>query len=500
MIRVFAALGLALGIAVGSPAMAVKDGGTVTVGVETDVRGFDPGQGLLGISGRFVSQLIHERLISYDPEADEFGPVLATEWSSNDDKTEWTFKLREGVTYHNGAPFNAEQVAFHYNRILDPEQKARARSRISVIEEVVAVDDHTVKFILKHPWQPFLAALATTEQPGMIAEMGQVKADKQLREPVGTGPYRFVEWRGGDRIVLERNPDYWNPDKTHVDRFVFRILPDTQTRYAALQTGEIDLAWTDRGNTIQQASKDPEIVHHIGDGGGAAVTFFNLDAPPLDDQRVRAALSHAWSQEAILNVTWKNTRPFARDPFGDQLDCGDANYREYDPAKAKALLEDYGKPVSVSMIHTTTPRGRELGEVMQQLYRKVGVELKLEPVDQNTLVKRVYANDYQISGWRIGDAPDIGPQLYALHHSDSSYNLTNYRTEAMDKLVEDQRVELAPEKRAEMLCRIAEIMNESGHIQYRGGNRYHVFTRPWIKDVEPIYEGAIDLSTVWIDK
>ena len=152
------------------------------------------------------------------------------------------------------------------------------------------------------------------------------------------------------------------------------------------------------------------------------------------------------------------------------------------------------------MIHTTTPRGKELGEVMQQLYKKVGVKLVLDPVDQNTLVKRVFTNKYQISGWRIADSADIGPQLFGLHHSKSSYNLTHYKSDDMDKLVLAQRMSTDKAARDKLLCQIATVMNESGHIQYRGGRRYHVFARNYVKGMPTIWSGLADVSGVWIDK
>ncbi len=473
-------------------------GGTLKVAIETDVRGFDAVEGgVLGQSGSIVSVTMHEPLINYFPDGSN-SPRLALSWEASDDLKSWTFKLREGVNFHDGTPFTATDVAHHYNRILDPKNKSRSRSFISSIQEAVVVDDHTVRFNLKHPWLPFLPFMGTRTMSGPIPSHKNVEAGKQNREPIGTGPFRFVSWSGGDRIVVERNEDYWDKDRINLDQVVFRILPDTQTRYASLKSGEVDVIWTDRGNTIVRAKKDPDITTHSLDGAGALITFFNTRKPPLDDPRVRAALSHAWSQEAVIKVTWKDTVPFATHPMIGHYECGDASYRHHDPKKAKELLAEYGKPVQISMIHTTTPRGRELGEIMQQLYKKVGVELTLEPVDQNTLVKKVFTNDYQISGWRIADGADIGPQLFALHHSKSSYNLTGYSTPELDELVVAQRTATDPEARGKMLCEISAIMNQSGHIQYRGGRRYHVFTRNNIKGIPTIWSGVADVTGAWI--
>lgn len=477
-----------------------KRGGTLQVGLETDVRGFDAVEGgVLGISGSTVSVTIHEPLINYAPDGTN-SPRLATEWTVSDDQKTWTLKLREGVTYHDGSPFTAAAVAHHYNRILDPANKSRSRSFITPIDKAVPVDEHTVRFELKHPWQPFLAFMGTTTMSGLIPSQKNVEAGKQNREPVGTGPYRFVEWLGGDRIRVRRNEDYWNADTTYLDEIVFRILPDTQTRYASVQSGEVDVIWTDRGATIRSAQADPNLETLSIDGAGALINLFNTSKPPLDDPRVRAALSHAWNQNAVIKISFKDTIPFATHPYRGQIDCGEAGYRRHDPEKAKALLAEYGKPVKLSMIHTTTPRGRESGEILQQLYKQVGVDLTLVPVDQNTLVKKVFTNDYDISGWRIADGADIGPQVFALNHSQSSYNITHYKDEAMDALVAKMRSSPDPEERDKLLCEVATKMNESGHIQYRGGRRYYVFTQKYVKGIGPIYRGVADTSTAWLDK
>lgn len=476
-------------------ALAQVKGGSLSVGIETDVRGFDPiKSGVLGASGGVVAASIMETLLILDPEGN-LQPHLALSWSHNDTQTEWIFKLRQGVKFHDGTPFTAQDVADHFNRILDPQNKSRARAFITPIKSVEVVEDHTVKFNLAHPWQALLATLAGRNFPGLIESSQQVKADKQLRHPMGTGPYIFDSWAGGDRLVVKRNPDYWDKAKTYLDEIVFRILPDPQTRYQSIKSGDIDVIWTDRGNSIQDAFKDPNLIVHAYGGAGASITFFNASKPPLDDSRVRAALSHAWNQNAIIKITWKDTRPFIEHPYS--FECGDVAYRHNDFEKAKALLKDYGKPVKVSMIHTTTPRGKELGEMLQQMYKKIGVELTLNPVDQNTLVKRVFTNNYQISGWRIADGLDVGPQVFGLSHSKSPYNLPRYKNPELDKLALAMKTAKTLEEREKLQCEIAKIWNTEGTIQWRGGNRYHVLTGKNVKGIRPFRRGIPYVWYAW---
>lgn len=495
--------GAALGIALvaSTPAGAQNKGGELVVGVETDVRGFDAvAGGVLGQSGEIVWRAMSEPLLTYDPDTDTYGPLLALSWEASEDQKVWTFKLRPGVKFHDGTDFGAEDVAHHYNRILDPENKARSRTFISAIDKVVATDPLTAEFHLKHPWQALLPFVATTSMSGPIPSSANVDAEKQNREPVGTGPFRFVSWASGDRIIVERNPDYWAADEINLDRVVFRILPDTQTRFASLKSGEVDVIWTDRGATIVEAEKDPDLVSLKKGGAGGAITLLNSRNAPLDDERIRLAVAHAWNQNAVIQITWQGTKPFVKHALGPNSGCGDAAYVDFDPEKAKALVADYGKPVKITMIHTTTPRGRELGEMMQQMLKQVGIELELIPVDQGTLVKRVFTREYDISGWRIADGADVGPQLFALTFSKSSYNLTGWTTPDVDKLAMAMRTSPTREDRMAKQCELSAAINASGSMLFRGGGRYYAFTRKHVKNIPPPYRGAVDVTRAWIEK
>ena len=277
-------------------------------------------------------------------------------------------------------------------------------------------------------------------------------------------------------------------------------MPDTQARFASLQSGEVDVIWTDRGSSIRKGEADPNLVTIAKDGKGAKITFLNASKPPLDDKRVRQAISYAFNQQPGLTITFKDTVPFATHPFGNASKC-DSKYHFQDVKKAKALLDDYynggGKPISVEMIHTTTPRGRETGEIMQQLLKKVGIKMTLKPVDQNTLVKRVFTNNYQISGWRIADSNDVGPQIFALSYSKSRYNLTRYKDKTLDKVSYGMRIAKTRAKRDALQCKMAQMINDSAHMLYRGGNRYYVFTGKNVKGVSITSLGRVKVWDAW---
>jgi 4-phytase/acid phosphatase/peptide/nickel transport system substrate-binding protein len=481
-------------------ALAQTKGGTLTVGLETDVRGFDTFKGgIMGISGRTVAGSMEEPLIMYSADG-KFEPHLALEWSNSDDGISWTVKLRQGVKFHDGTDFEASDVAAQMNGVLDPKRKSRSRGFMSAIKSAEAIDSHTVRYTLKHPWQGFLPVLASRNMgSGLIQSQEQTAADKQNRHPIGTGPFIFQEWRGGDRIIVTKNPNYWDKDKIHLDKIIYRILPDTQTRFASLMSGDIDLIWTDRANSIHKAEKDKSVKVFKQDGGGSGLLLLNASKPPLDSKIVRNAVRYALSQEITNKVLWKGTRYFAAHPMPFKC-AGDVSYPKHNLAKAKALVAEYGKPIKVDYQHTTTPRGKELGEIAQQLLKKAGMEVTLVPVDQSILVKRVFTNKYMISGWRVGDAIDVGPQLFALSYSKSPYNITRLKIPELDKLALGMRMAKTMESREKLQCDLVSMINQNGNMAFGPGNRYHIIMQPNIKGMRGFSLGAPYVWYLWKDK
>ena len=221
-------------------------------------------------------------------------PKLALSWSDSEDFKTWTFKLRPGVKFHDGTTFNAEAVKANFDRQKDPANKCRCAFYIAKSTDVQAPDELTVVYNLNDPTVklPALMSIPSSNNVVQSPTAWKAKGDDYNRNPVGTGPYIVKSWTAGDRMVLERNPDYWDKGQPYLDRIVLQPLPDAQSRFASLQSGEADIIWDDEydADNIQKAQKDPKLTVHEYVGSGAPVYAFNTKAPPFDDVRVRQAL------------------------------------------------------------------------------------------------------------------------------------------------------------------------------------------------------------------
>jgi 4-phytase/acid phosphatase/peptide/nickel transport system substrate-binding protein len=358
-----------------------------------------------------------------------------------------------------------------------------------------------VRFYLEHPWPPLLNLISNELLLfAFIPSPTAVDAGTHDREPVGTGPFKFRSWGAGDHFVVVKNEKYWQTGKPWLNKVVFRTIPDPQTRYASLESGEIDIISIDRGHLIRKAGDNPDLSVYPSQVNGAEIILMNTTKPPLDDIRVRRALALANDQHLHVKMVYGNSVPLVHHPFGDLYACTDVDYPEYDPEKAKQLISDYGKPVKLEMLHSNTSRGRSIGELQQQLFKKIGVQVKpvgLSPVPH---MAKVTQKDYQLATWRIPPSGDYGPKFYAKFHSQSPGNFTGYADPEMDSLLEMQRIETDPVKREALLCRLAMKVNRDVPILYRGGRRYHVVTRRKIRDMMDSPGFTIDLASAWVDE
>lgn len=483
---------------------AETSGGSVTLAVEQDIAGFDPLiVGVYDTGQAAIARLVFDTLTKLDDKGKAV-PSLALSWSSSADFKTWTFKLRPNVLFHDGTPFNAQAVAFNFGRMADPNNHCRCAFYISFIASVEAVDDLTAVYHLRDPMVELPALLASStvanvvHSPQAIKEMGEA----YNRHPVGTGPFALKSWQSGDRIVVERNPKYWNPGHPYLDEVVVRPLPDGPARLSSLLAGETDVIWHDNADDIVKAKKNPAVSVHEYAGSGAQVYAFNTKVPPFDDVRVRQALRYALDLKTYSEALWGGLWKPAKDPYGPGsfVQCKDSGALPYDPAKAKKLLAEYGKPVAFKMVVTATPRGRSVGQIFQEFWKAVGAEMTIDQIDQAALVTKAFRRDFQLTPWRIIDLADPDPQMYANFHTGSPVNLANYSNPEIDRLLEAARSSADQEQRVQDYCRIAQILNTEVPWFWTLDNHYFSISKPQLKGIPKQYSDIIDLADAWWDK
>src|ERR1700680_2379787 len=502
--RIFLVAVFGVGLVAGA-AHAQKQGGSITVGLGLDIPGSHPLKvGAFDTSAETAAAAIFDTLTTLDDKG-EPQPKLALSWSHSDNFKTWTFKLRPGVKFQDGTPFNAEAAKANFDRQKDPANKCRCAFYIAYIHDVQAPDELTVVFNLNDP-AVNQAALMTIQSSNNVVRSPtawKTKGDDYNRNPVGTGPYILKSWTAGDRMVLERNPDYWNKGHPYLDRIVLKPLPDAQSRFASLQSGEADIVWGDEydADNIQKAQKDPKMTVHTYVGSGAQVYACNPKVAPFADLRVRQALVMAIDRKKMSQAITNGLARPASNPYGDGswVKCKDDGALANDIEKAKALIKEYGKPVDFKMLFTTTPRGRAAGQVLQQFWKQVGANMEMEQVDQATIPPRAFMRQFQVTPWRIVDFPDPDPQMYANFHTGSPVALANYSDPELDRLLEHARTTADRGKRIEDYCAISRLINKEAIWFWTFQNSYYAISSNKLKGLPKIYSGVIDVSNVWME-
>lgn len=478
-------------------------GGTLSIGVESDFEGFDPVKaGVYSNSTVTAASLFYETLMRLDDKGGLL-PALALSMTPNEDGSIWVAKLRAGVKFHDGSPFTAQSVADHFNRLLDPNNRFAGRAYVA-IEKVEVSDELTAVFKMRGPNAALPRTLA---QPSVFSLIISVKALQEKgadynRNPVGTGPFVFKEWRAADRLITERNPNYWDKDRPYLDRVIVRPLPDSDARYASLVKGDVQVIWEDRAENIVKAKKDKNLITLHWVGSGALVVPLNTQREPLNDKRVRQAISMGLNRKGNAAILSQGLRPVYDDPYGPAsgIACADTGALPYDPERAKKLLADYGKPVKLVQTVTATPRGRENAQVFQADMKKIGIDVEIKPVDQTQLVKETLSRDFLVSGWRIIDLADVDPQMFANFHSKSPINFSGYNNAEVDRLLLIGRTSLDENKRKAAYCDLIKILNDDVVWLWTGSNIDFAITRSNVRGIPALRGGAVQVEAAWLAK
>jgi ABC-type transport system substrate-binding protein len=426
-------------VAAGTP----KPGGTLRFGLESDVATLDDAQGLAQPADKVIGLAIYDPLLSYDDNGNVV-PYLASAVAHSSDAKTWTLTLRQGVTFSDGTPLNADAVVAHFKRLQDPATKSFWYTD-AIKFTVSAPDQNTVVFSLSSPNVAFDQSLCGTE--GYVESPTAVKNEGADfgRKPVGTGPFILKEYVTGDHVLVARNPNYWKKDANgtqlpYLDAVRYVPIPDTKARLASLQAGDVDLIQTADSSTIKQALDAGFQVQRVS-GSSSTIVIFDNQVPPVNDVRVRQALAYATDKDAINKVVYGGVRQPAYSGFPTNSPYYDKSvgFPAFDVTKAKALLAQYGKPVDLTVECIPTPEANSILQLVQQMWDAAGAHVTLKTEEQGQYVNDIFGHrPYQAACFRSVQFVDPD-DTYGSLHSGSSTNVLNYSDPAVDAAFEKGR-------------------------------------------------------------
>jgi peptide/nickel transport system substrate-binding protein len=381
-----AALALTLGIA--APAEAAKD--SVVIALRLEPPGLDPTTGAAAAISEVTLLNIYESLTRVDSNG-RVGPGLAESWTAGDGGRSYVFKLRQGVRFHDGTPFDASQVKFSFERNAAPTSTNKQKLVYANIEAIETPDPYTVKITLKKPSSLFPQEIS--EAPGAIVSPNT--ADANATKPVGTGPFKFERWVKGDSVTLVRNPDYRDAAKVQLARATFRFMGDDNAQVAAMLAGDIDyLPIISALETVDQFKDNPQFQILVGTTEGETLIDINNSRPPFNDVRVRRAINHAIDRQAVIDGAMSGYGT----PIGSHFAPHNPFYVDltgtypHDVKKAKAFLAEAGHPngFETTLRLPPTTYARRGGEIVAAQLEEVGIRAKIVPMEWAQWLDQVF--------------------------------------------------------------------------------------------------------------
>jgi peptide/nickel transport system substrate-binding protein len=420
---------------------------------------------------------VYDTLVCQDSQTGEFVAGLADRWGVSEDGRVYTFHLRQGVTFHDGTPFNAEAVLFNLERITSPElESQKARFMLGPYNETEVVDEYTVRIHLSEPFAPLLDALSQVYL-GMASPTAVEKwGDEYQLHQVGTGPFEFVEYVPGDHLLLRRNPEYgWAPSlyehgTAQVDEVEFRFFTDPATRSPALETGDADVMGEIPPQDAARLQENSDFrVESVRIPGASLMLFLNTARPPLDDLRIRRALLYGTDREAIVSAIFRDTSPVAYGPlaavtFG--YDPAVQDVYPYDPTQAAALLEEAGwtdsdgdrlrdregEPLSLDLYLMGWGYMPEVGQLIAAQWAELGIGVESQVVSYPEALEVAGEGQHHVIPFVLsGSDPDI---LRKFFHSQAVFNWALVDDPQMDRWLEDATRISDREQRAALYSRV----------------------------------------------
>ncbi|WEG12598.1 glutathione ABC transporter substrate-binding protein GsiB [Pullulanibacillus sp. KACC 23026] len=497
----------------GSSAKKVtKNNKDITIGVSDNFVSLDPHDTNDTLSFS-AEKTMYEGLVGFDKDM-KIVPVLAKSYSANANATEFTFKLKKGIKFQDGTPFNAEAVKANIDRLADPNSKLKRHSLFAMVKETKVVDDYTVKVILS---QPFGAMINNFAHPAamMISPTALKKYGNDIaKHPVGTGPYKFAEWVPGDHLKVVKNPDYWQKGKPKLDSITFKPTPEDGSRIAMLQTGEADMIYpvpTEQAksvngkNGISVVAKPSIIVRYLS---------MNVNKKPFNNVKVRQAINYAINKDAFIKVVMNGYA----DPMKSVIAPNTQFYSEQQPytfnlAKAKELLKEAGYPngFTTTLWGSNTSASTKAMEFIQQQLAQVNIKVNVVPMESGTMSDKIWGVqdpkkaqiEMYYGGWSpsTGDADwGIRPLLSGDSFPPSSYNTAYYKNDQVDSLIQDALKTADPTKRKAAYDQMQKIIwNDAPWAALDVDDTIYA-THDYLKGAYLLPDGSLDVTNAEIQQ
>lgn len=435
-----------------------------------------------------VRRQIYETLV-YQDENMELQPGLAEDWEVIDEKT-FEFKIRQGVKFHNGNELTAHDVAFTFKRLLDPETASPGAFILAMVDpdQIEVLDDYTIKIATKQPFVPLLAHLAHPVTGILNQAAVEEYGEDYGRNPVGTGPFEFVEWRSGESITLKRYEDYWRGPAA-LEEIVFRNVSEGSTRTIELETGGADVIYDVAPADLSRIENDPNLTLIRRDNFSTTYIGFNMAKEPFDDIRVRQAINYALDMGPIVENVYMGLGQPAKGALGPVVWGANQDVRSYeqDLDKAKQLLTEAGYPdgFSTTLWTNDNQQRMDIAEIVKNQLGQIGIEVSIEILEWGAYLERTGAGEHDmfILGWvTVTGDPDYG--LYALFHSSqvgAAGNRTFYVNEEVDELLDLGRSESDEQVRFDAYQRVQEIIAEDAPWVFTWVGEEAVGVRNYVK-------------------
>ena len=421
--------------------------------------------------------LVFNGLVKYDKDINLVGD-LAEGWEISDDGLEITFYLRKGVKWQDGVLFTAKDVLFTYQKLIDPATKTPYSGDFKKVEDFKIIDDYTVKITYSEPFAP---ALASWGMPIMPAHLLKREEDfkKFSRQPIGTGPYRFVKWETGSQIILEAYDDYWE-GRPYIDRYIYRIIPDQSTLFLELRNRGLDYIGLTPLQYQRQTNNDffkQNFRKYKYPSFGYTYIGWNLNNPKFKDKRVRQAINYAIDKEEIIKGVLLGLGKVCTGPFVPNSWAYNPEVKppRYNPQKAEELLAAAGwnrknkagflvkdgRQFEFTLLTNQGNEGRrKCAEIIQQRLKEVGIKVNIKIVEWGCLLdiidKRRF--DAVLLGWGLSRDPDCYDIFHSSKTRPKEFNFVSYKNEKVDKLLEQGRRVFSRERRKEIYHEIHRLI------------------------------------------